>query len=399
MALATEIYQEGLRLPPVRLVQGGELVPDIMQLFLANTRVADERRGDLLAQLAALRTGAQRIQELVERYGSRGTEEATRALQDYSERMMAAALRRLPAGDYRAVDWMDDDGGSSQRIAIRVHIRLRGGTARVDFSGTAAQVAGGINANYAVTVAAVLYALQLLSAAPIPANAGLLRPIELLAPPGSLVNAAFPAAVAGGNVETSQRIVDVVLKALALAAPHLIPAASSGTMTNLALGGFDPVRRRHFAYYETIAGGAGGGPNRAGAAAIQTHMTNTLNTPIEALESALPMRLRRYAVRRGSGGAGQHRGGDGVEREIELLAPAQVTLLSDRRRVAPYGLQGGKPGRTSRNVVTPPGGAHPAAVSSKFSMQAPAGEIIRLATPGGGGWGRLHRQHSRHRRR
>jgi N-methylhydantoinase B len=386
MALATEIYQEGLRLPPVRIVAGGQLVDDVLRLFIANTRVADERRGDLLAQLAALRVGGMRLRELVGRAGRAATANAMAALQDYSARLMAATLRQLRPGVYHAEDWMDDDGAGTVRIPIRVTVRLARGGAVVDFTGSAAQAAGGINANYAVTLAAVYYVFQALAGSAIPANAGLMRPIEVIAPPGTIVNALFPAAVAGGNVETSQRIVDVLLKALAPAAPARIPAASAGSMNNLAIGGRDPLRAREFAYYETIAGGAGAGPRGPGASGVHTHMTNTLNTPIEALEAAYPLRVTCYGLRPRSGGSGRHRGGDGVIREIELLAAAQVTLLTERRRTRPYGVHGGAGGATGQNWLIHRGEATP--LPAKTSLQGGPGDRIRILTPGGGGWGR-----------
>lgn len=387
MSLATEIYQEGLRLPPVRLLHAGKVVDDVLRLFLANTRVTEERRGDLLAQLAALRLGQRRVDELVQRTGRAATRAAMLALQDYSERLMSAALRALPPGRYAGVDWMDDDGTGQRRIPIRVAIRIGGGRAIVDFSGSAAQVPGGINANAAVTLAAVLYSFQCVAGGGIPANAGLMRPIRVVAPLGTIVNARFPAAVAGGNVETSQRIVDVVFKALASAAPERVPAASNGSMNNLAIGGYDPVRRREFAYYETIAGGAGAGPSGAGACGIHTHMTNTLNTPVEAIESAYPLRVTRYALRPGSGGRGKHRGGDGIVREIEALAPMQVTLLTERRSIAPHGTAGGESGRTGRNVLIRARGRSER-LAAKTSLRLVAGDRVRVETPGGGGWGK-----------
>ncbi|MFI5398497.1 MAG: hydantoinase B/oxoprolinase family protein [Candidatus Binatia bacterium] len=386
MPLATEIYQEGLRLPPVRIVARGKVVTDVLRLFTANTRVADERRGDLLAQLAALRRGATRLQELVKDAGRGLTRAAMAALQDYSARLMSVTLRRLPAGTYRGEDWMDDDGISTVRIPIRVAARILRGRATIDFSGTGAQVSGGINANYAVTLAAVLYVFQALAETPIPANAGLMRPLRIIAPPGTLVNARFPAAVAGGNVETSQRIVDVLLKALATAAPKKVPAASNGSMNNVALGGYDPFRCRQFAYYETIAGGVGAGPHGPGASGRHTHMTNTLNTPVEALEAAYPLRVTRYGLRVGSGGSGLHRGGEGIVREIELLAPAHATLLTERRRLQPYGLRGGRPGQSGRNLLTK--GRMTKELPAKVSCEIAAGYRLRILTPGGGGWGR-----------
>jgi N-methylhydantoinase B len=386
MPLATEIYQEGLRLPPVHLVRGGQTVDDVLALFLANTRVGDERRGDLLAQLAALRFGARRLGELVERDGFAAVQTAMRDLQDYSERLMSAELSRLPAGTYRAVDVLDDDGCGTTDIRIAVAVRLVGGRAVVDFAGTSTQVRGGINANFAVTLAAVAYVFRSLATAPIPANAGFTRPIVVRAPAGSVVNAVFPAAVAGGNVETSQRIVDVLLRALARAAPERIPAASCGSMNNLAFGGYDPVRGRSFSYYETVAGGAGAGPNGPGCAAVHTHMTNTMNTPVEALEAELPVRVVRYRLRRGSGGRGRWRGGDGIEREIEFLADADVTWLTERRRRPPWGMAGGGCGKVGVNRVTWGGGSRD--LPGKLSLRVTRSTRLGVFTPGGGGWGR-----------
>jgi N-methylhydantoinase B len=389
MPLASEIYQEGFRLPPVRLVRGGAIDADVLELFLANTRVAEERRGDLLAQVAALRVGAGRLRELVARGGAAATQRAMRALQDYSERLTRAALAELPAGTYRAVDYMDDDGLGTVRPRIAVAVHIANGRARVDFAGTAVQVRGGINANFAVTLAAVYYVFRALARAPIPPNAGFMRAISVSAPPATLVNAAFPAAVAGGNVETSQRIVDVLLRALARALPRRIPAASCGTMNNLAFGGTRDVAAggpRQFSYYETLAGGAGAGPLRDGASAVHTHMTNTMNTPIEALEAELPVRVVRYAVRPRSGGRGRHRGGDGLIREIEFLAPAQLTLLTERRHTQPFGAAGGAPGQRGLNELIR--GGRSERLPGKVSIPVAAGDRLRILTPGGGGWGK-----------
>ncbi len=387
MALAREIYQEGLRLPPVKIVRRGETDDDLLAVFLANTRIADERRGDLMAQLAALRVGAARLLELVDADGEAAVAAAMAALQDYSERLMRGALAALPDGSYAAEDWLDGDGLGRESIRIRVAVELDGGRARVDFSGSDDQVEGGVNANLAVTLAAVYYVFRCLAQADIPANAGMMRPIEVRAPEGSIVNAEFPAAVAGGNVETSQRIVDVLLRALAGAVPERVPAASCGSMSNFAFGGYDAARGRHFSYYETIAGGAGASAAAAGESAVQTHMTNTMNTPVEALEADLPVRVTRYAIRRNSGGRGEHAGGDGIEREIELLAPASVTLLGERRRYAPYGLAGGAPAKPGRNRLRLPGGTSKP-LPAKVSVTAPSGTKIRIDTPGGGGWGK-----------
>ena len=386
MALASEIYQEGFRLPPVKIVAAGEPARDVMELFLANTRVPEERQGDLRAQIAALAVGADRLKALVAGQGRAHVAEAMTELKDYSARLMRAALRRLRPGTYRANDFLDDDGFTNGPIALKVAVTIGGGRAKVDFTGSATQVRGSVNANYAVTLSATFYVMKCLAAEAVPANAGLMRPIEVYAPPGSVLNALAPAAVAGGNVETSQRIVDVLFRALAKAAPNRIPAASSGSMSNLTMGGYDPVRRRYFSYYETIAGGAGASPSVDGASGIHTHMTNTLNTPIEALEAYYPIRVTEYRIRNGSGGRGKHRGGDGLIREIEALCDANVSLLTERRKHAPYGLAGGEPGAPGANFLVR--GTRRSRLPGKTNVQVPAGTRIRIETPGGGGWGR-----------
>ncbi len=387
MPLAREIYQEGFRIPPVKIVRGGAIDHDILALFLANTRIPDDRRGDLMAQLAALRIGGGRLRELIERDGRSLVAAAMNAVQSYSERLMREALSTLPAGVYRAEDRLDDDGFGHASIRIAASVEIGEGRVLVDFAGSDLQVEGGVNANLAVTLAAVYYVFRCVAGREIPANAGMMRPIKVVAPTGSVVNASFPAAVAGGNVETSQRIVDVLFAALAEVAPERVPAASCGSMNNLAFGGYDEARGRHYSYYETIAGGAGASAAGAGAAAIQTHMTNTMNTPVEALEAELPVRVVRYAIRRRSGGRGRHRGGDGIDREIELLSPADLTVLSERRIRAPHGGAGGGDGQLGRNQLQLPGGKS-RKLPGKVSLRVPAGSRVRIKTPGGGGWGR-----------
>ncbi|MFZ1889020.1 MAG: hydantoinase B/oxoprolinase family protein [Candidatus Binataceae bacterium] len=386
MALATEIYQEGFRLPPVKIVEAGGISRDVLALFLANTRVSEEREGDLRAQLAALSVGADRLRALVKTTGRPTVTSAMNALKDYSARLMAAALGELPRGTYRARDFLDDDGVGATRIPLEVAIRIGGGRAIVDFTGSAPQVRGSVNANYAITLSATFYVMKCLATEAVPANEGLMRPIELVAPEGSIVNALAPAAVAGGNVETSQRIVDVLFRALAKAAPDRIPAASSGSMSNLTVGGFDRFRGRHFSYYETIAGGAGAAPGIPGASGIHTHMTNTLNTPIEALEAYYPMRITEYRIRRGSGGRGRARGGDGLVRELECLVDSSVSLLTERRTIAPYGLAGGGDGAKGANFLVRAGRRK--RLPGKTNASLGAGDRVRIETPGGGGWGR-----------
>ena len=390
MPIARSIYQEGIRIPPIHLLRGGEVVEDVMAMILANVRTPIEREGDLTAQIASNRTGARRLVDLSQKYGVPMVADYMGHLQDYAERMTREAIRQIPDGTYRFEDNMDDDGLSLDPVPIVVKLDVEGTQARVDFTGTAPQVDGSINAIYAITLSAVMYCFRVIVPFAVPSNHGTIRPLEVVAPEGSLLNARVPAAVCGGNVETSQRIVDVVLGALAQAIPDRIPAASYGTMSNLTVGGIDPRNGEPFAYYETTAGGMGARPTADGLDATHCHMTNSLNTPVEALEHAYPYHVRRYEIRRGSGGAGRFRGGDGIRREIAILAPAEITVLSDRRRYSPYGLKGGSPGKTGRNVVMTLGADGKdleEEIPGKASMHIEAGTVISINTPGGGGYG------------
>jgi len=386
MGLSREIYQEGLRLPPVALAREGKIQRDVLAILLANVRTPREREGDLMAQVAACRLGERRLEELLQRYGNKRTEFYLEALQTYSARLMQESLAAIPAGTYTAEDFLDDDGYGAEPIRLRVTITIRAGKANVDFQGTSPQRAGCVNAVYAITYSAVFYVFRCLLGENVPACAGLMEPIAVRAPEGSVVNARPPAAVAAGNVETSQRIVDVLLRALAQALPRRIPAASSGTMNNLSFGGIHSRTGQPFAYYETIAGGMGARPTADGLSGVHTHMTNSLNTPIEALESAYPVRVRRYSLRRGSGGKGKFHGGEGIVREIEFLTGVRGSILSDRRRFGPYGLAGGNPGRPGINEVTVQG--HKRRLVGKTAFDAPAGSVLTIETPGGGGWGK-----------
>ena len=390
MPLAREIYQEGLRLPPILLVKRGKVDQPLLNLILANVRTPDERYGDLMAQIAANRRGEERLLEMAAKHGRETLARNMRALQDYSAAMMRGAIEQIPPGEYGFSDFLDDDGAGSGPVEIRVKITVTGDTVKVDFDGSSAQVAGCVNANRAVAVSATAYVFRCVAArlvsGDIPYNSGLLRPIAIRTPARSVVNAGPPAAMAAGNVETSQRITDVLFGALAQALPELIPAASSGTMNNLTVGGWDERRGRAFAYYETIAGGSGASPEGDGASAIHTHMTNSWNTPVEAFEHEYPMRIRRYAVRRGSGGAGKHHGGDGIVRAIEFLTPAEVTILSDRRKRGPWGLHGGEAGAPGRNLLIRNGATTELAAKVRFEVQV--GDVLRIETPGGGGWGK-----------
>ncbi len=425
MGLCREIYQEGVRIPPVKLMSAGTMQHDVLALLLNNVRTPEEREGDLGAQLAACHTGAERLREVCARYGVEKTKRAARDLLDYSEELMRAFLNRVPAGTYQAEDFLDGDGISERPVKIAVTIRFRESSVRekkrrqdadarvvtVDFTGSDPQVEGSVNAVEAITYSACFYVFRCLLAEDVPATAGLMRPIQVIAPEGTIVNARPPAAVAGGNVETSQRIVDVLLRALAQAIPERIPAAASGTMNNLTIGGLDrrednlsngdlrqdnlrendlgrndPFTGQPFAYYETIAGGMGARPGKPGVSGVHTHMTNSLNTPAEALEYAYPLRVRRYSLRTGSGGNGKHRGGDGIVREIEVLTDCSVTLLADRRTRGPWGLAGGGDGAPgTASVIRHDGSVEE--MAGKFSTRLRAGERIRIESPGGGGWG------------
>jgi N-methylhydantoinase B len=408
MGLCEEIYQEGFRIPPVKIVRAGEMQRDILALLLNNVRTPAEREGDLGAQIAACHTGAQRLQEITVRYGLARVHRAMADLQDYAEELMRAFLARVPAGVYSAEDFLDDDGITDDPVRIAVKIAFRDLSSRakreqrerksrdpvfapavtIDFTGSSPQVRGSINAVEAITFSACFYVFRCLVAEDVPAAAGLMRPVKLIAPLGTVVNARPPAAVAGGNVETSQRITDTLLRALAKAVPDRVPAASSGTMNNLTIGGLDDrVAQTPFAYYETIAGGMGARPTKDGVSGVHTHMTNSLNTPAEALEHAYPIRVTEYSLRRGSAGAGKFRGGDGIVREVELLSDAQVTLLADRRKRGPYGLSGGSDGAAGKTTaIKRDGSAQP--LPAKGSVRLQKGDRVRIETSGGGGWGR-----------
>jgi N-methylhydantoinase B len=392
MGICREIYQEGIRIPPVKLIAHGELQQDVLRLLLTNVRTPAEREGDLNAQIASCHTGAMRLLEIAERYRMPRVRQVMDELRDYSEKLMRAFLCNVSLGRYEAEDFLDDDGAGSGpvRIAVAVTFAQTGKgkpVVTVDFTGSAPQVAGSINAVDAIAFSACFYVFRCLLQEDVPAAAGLMRPVRMIAPSGTVVNARPPAAVAGGNVETSQRIVDVLLRALAKAMPDRVPAGSSGTMNNLTIGGLDDRTGEPFAYYETIAGGMGARPDRNGVSGVHTHMTNSLNTPAEALEYAYPLRITEYSIRKSSGGAGKFRGGDGIVREVELLSDAVVTLLADRRSRGPYGLNGGAdglPGKTE--IILSDGTARP--LPGKTSVSLKRGSRVRISSPAGGGWGK-----------
>lgn len=386
MPLAIEIYQEGLIIPPLKLIRRGKINNELFELILANVRTPEERRGDLLAQLAANMVGRKRLMEIIQKYGLNKIKQYTNHLQNYTERIIRGTIRNIPDGSYTFSDFMDDDGISPKPVKIGVILNIVGDEAIIDFSPSSPQVKGNVNANFAVTFSAVLYVFRALIEEDIPFNSGLMRPLKIIVPVGSVLNAQPPAAIAGGNVETSQRIVDVLLGALSKAIPERIPAASSGTMNNVALGGYDPLLKKNFAYYETIGGGMGASLEFNGLSGVHTHMTNSLNTPLEALENYLPLRIKKYSLRYGSGGKGKKRGGNGIIREYEFLVPTQVTIISERRKFAPYGLQGGKKGKRGKNILISSGKKK--LLGSKINFQAQPGDILCIETPGGAGYGK-----------
>ncbi|MBN1483366.1 MAG: hydantoinase B/oxoprolinase family protein [Chloroflexia bacterium] len=386
LPLSSEIYQEGLIIPPVKLYRAGQLDEDLLRLILRNVRTPAERRGDLAAQRAAHLVGERRLHELAAAHGPAELLAYAGHLLCYSERLSRVAISAWPAGDYTAEDaleWVRDE--QLTLLPIRVTVRIGGGQVLLDFAGTGPAVPGAMNTVLSITQSACWYAVRCLVGDEVPINAGCFAPVQVAAPAGCLLNARPPAAVAAGNVETSQRIVDVVLRALAQALPERIPAASQGTMNNLTIGG-KRADGSPYAYYETIAGGMGAAPQGSGLSGVHTHMTNTLNTPIEALERDYPFRVLRYALRRGSGGAGQHRGGDGLVREYEILAPCTVTMLSQRRALPPWGLAGGGAGDVGRNLLLRADGREQE-LPAQFSRRLEPGDRLRIETPGGGGWG------------
>ncbi|HUG43857.1 MAG TPA: hydantoinase B/oxoprolinase family protein [Acidobacteriota bacterium] len=391
MPLSADVFQEGVRIPPVKLYEAGRLNRGILQFFLNNLRTPVEREGDLAAQVGAIRIGQKRLIELVSKNGVDEVFAAIQELHAYADRTMRRIIAAIPDGKYQAEEYLDDDGidasPGGRSVRIRVALEIRGEEMKIDFRGSDPQVAGCLNAVYAITVSAVYYVLKCLAPEEAPASAGLMAAVQITAPPGSVVNAAFPAATAGGNVETSQRIVDVLLRALSDALPDRIPAASSGTMNNLSIGGRHPASGNPFTYYETIGGGMGAGPRSHGDSGIHTHMTNSLNTPIEALEQSFPIRVREYRLRTQSGGRGKHRGGDGIVRSLEVMTDCHVTVLSERRKHAPYGLAGGGEGKKGLNSLLPAGGRRKR-LRGKESMVLAKGDALVIETPGGGGWGK-----------
>jgi N-methylhydantoinase B len=386
MPLATEIYQEGIIIPPIKLWEAGQPNRALLALLLRNVRTPDERRGDLTAQVAANRTAARRMQELVDRWGLPQLEEHFDALIAYAQRIAQATIEAIPDGSYQFTDSLDDDGISETLVPITATVTVRGCHVTVDFTGSCAQMRGNINTVASVAKSATYYVFRCLMPDDAPMNHGTFAPVTVIAPSGTVVNARPPAAVAQGNVETSQRITDVLFGALAQALPEMVPAASQGTMNNITAGGLDPRTQQPFAYYETMGGGMGARPDLDGLSGVHTHMSNTLNTPVEAFEYAYPMRITKYQLRDCSGGRGATCGGDGLLREITFEVPTEVTLLTERRKLPPYGLHGGEPGKCGENRLYHAG--QETLLPGKVHFRALPDDRLTIASPGGGGWGK-----------
>ena len=377
MPISRCLEEEGIIIPPTHLLRDFKVDEHIFASIIDNLQHGDQARGDFSAQISANQAGLDRLAELITPLGNTGFAEALVALNDYAARLASAALADIPDGDYAFSDVMDDDGLGNEDLVIKVNIKVHGSDIEIDFTGTAAQAEGNINCPLSVAAAGVYYVFRCLLPAHTPACAGSFRQLTLRAPKGCLLNAERPAAVAAGNVETSTRVVDVIMGALAQAIPDRIPAASHGSMNNIAMGSRG---RSPWDYYETLGGGMGAGSQGGGQAAVQTHMTNTLNTPIEVLEMNYPLRISRYAIRRGSGGKGDRDGGDGLIREYEFLAPAQVTLLTERRRHQPWGLNGADNGQLGENRL------NNKLLPGKISINVKTGDRLSIATPSGGAW-------------
>ncbi|WP_435145801.1 hydantoinase B/oxoprolinase family protein [Halobaculum sp. P14] len=416
---STEIYQEGLRIPPVKLETGGaagavddgaggtadgggsdgdaadvaaaeaagEVRDDVLSMILANVRTPEERRGDLRAQIAANATGRRRLREVAREHGD-DFAPALDAIKDYSERRMRAEIRDLPDGVYEFRDVLDDDGRGNTELAVNVTLEIDGDGVAVDFDGTAAQTDGPVNAVFAVTASATYYAVRCVTDPDIPPNHGCYRPIDIDAPAGTIVNPEPPAAVVGGNLETSQRVTDAVLGALAQAAPGAVAAAGQGTMNNVTFGGTDPRTGTPYAFYETQGGGFGGRAGGDGMDGVHVHMSNTLNTPAEVLETAYPLRVDRYELRPDSGGAGEHRGGLGLRRDIRVRGhTARFSLLADRHVSRPYGLAGGDDGANGAAYLVDDDGDDLEKLAAKHTRDLGDGDVVSVRTPGGGGYG------------
>jgi N-methylhydantoinase B len=385
-SLSTDVYQEGVRIPPVKIMERGKTNRQVLDFILSNVRTPKERMGDLKAQQSANTIGEKRFLELVRKFGLKTVLAGMKQLQDYSRRLMEREIGKLPQKSSSAVDYLDDDGFDTRHIPIRVRVRVNNHRIEFDFTGSAPQVKGPLNAVYSITQSAVYYVVRCLTDPAIPPNSGCFQPIGVIAPKGTIVNASPPSPVAGGNVETSTRIVDSCLRAFGRIVPERICAACQGTMNNVTIGGLDPRTKSYFTYYETIAGGFGARYSKDGINGIHSHMTNTLNTPVEAFETAYPLRVTRYELVNGSGGKGKFSGGMGVRRDVEVLSDeVSVSLLGDRQIVAPWGFHGGQSGAPGKYAILRNGRVQK--LPSKTVFRARQRDVISLTTPGGGGYG------------
>jgi N-methylhydantoinase B/oxoprolinase/acetone carboxylase alpha subunit len=380
MPLSSEIFQEGIIIPPLKILKKNQMDQEILSFILTNVRTPFERKGDLLAQIASNKRGIQRIKENIDKYGLETIEEYSKSLILYTETIFKSLIEEIPDGEYRFEDFLDDDGFSKDKILIKACLQINGDSITIDFSGSSVQVKGGINANEAVSYSAALYVLTTLLEEEIPINSGIMRAVKLVLPKSSIVNASKPAGLAGGNVETSQRIVDILLGAFSKALKDKIPAASQGTMNNISFGS------EGYAYYETLGGGTGAGPHYNGESGIHSHMTNSLNTPIEALEIDFPVIIENYSLRKNSGGKGKFTGGNGLERSYRFLEDGHVSILSERREIAPYGLQQGLPGKKGENILKREG--KKIRLNSKINIDIKKNDLLIIKTPGGGGYGK-----------
>ncbi len=386
MPISSSIFEEGLVIPPVKIVEKGKINWQVLNLIKNNVRTPEEREGDFNAQIAACNLGIKRLTELFSKYKKEQILDYSNHLLDYTEKIVRQFIKNLPDGTYTFEDFLEDDGLGTKDIKIKVSIDVKDDELIFDFSESDLQVKGSVNAVYAITLSAVFYVIVSLLEDDVPINTGALRAIKVKTKKGTVVDAKFPAGVAAGNVETSQRLVDVILGAFSSVLPDSVPAASQGTMNNLTVGGINPKTGNPFTYYETIGGGMGASAKGDGESAIQSHMTNTLNTPIEALEIEYPFMINQYRIRRNSGGNGLYKGGDGIVREYLFLTDVKITVISERRKLAPYGLFGGESGKPGENILIINGREEK--FPSKFSVNLKKGDRLIIKTPGGGGFGK-----------
>lgn len=379
MPLASEIFQEGLIIPPVKIMKKNKINDEIFNILLANVRTPDERRGDILAQIAANNRGLERLDEFIQKYGLNRIKEYSTELINYTEKLFLNFLNTIPKGEYFGEDILDDDGFGEKNIRIKLKLIVKKSEIIFDFSGSDPQTKGGVNANRAISYSAVLYTLNTLLTEEIPINSGVMRAVKLIIRKGTIMSAERPAAMAGGNVETSQRITDVIFKTLSQALTDIIPAASQGTMNNISFGFMNS------AYYETIGGGAGASPSGNGISAVHSHMTNSLNTPIEVVERDYPVFITQYSIRKNSGGSGRFMGGDGIIRGYRFLKDMNVSLLTERRSHSPWGLSGGKAGKKGENILIR--AEKKLKLGGKLNLEVSKGDILLIKTPGGGGYG------------